>query len=354
MNYKKPKLLMFFIKRASFIEKDIRILSRQFDVIEFQFNASSKLLLPWVFFKQFTFLLFNLSSFSVCISQFGGYHSFLPGLLGKIFKVPHIIICCGSDCVAYPTLSYGNLRNGLLKWFIGKSYFLANLLCPVHEKLMAYENTYYLEDNKLQGVFNFFPQLNTPVFPVENGYDPEQWKPNGPRKKQFLTVAGYMEDANRAKLKGVDLVEQLARYFPDYEFVLIGASRQTNTSNDPANLKRIPLVPNHEIGKFYQESLFYLQFSISEGFPNSLSEAMASGCVPIVSNVSSMPEIIGDTGFILEIRDINKLVDLVKLALHADLNSLSEKARERIITHYPQSNRELKLFQAISSLVPNL
>jgi glycosyltransferase involved in cell wall biosynthesis len=343
----KGKLLMVFIKRASFIDKDISILSKEYQVEEWQFDTSSKFLLPWVFVKQFFFLVLGLPRYKVVISQFGGYHSFLPGLLGKLYGVPHIIICCGSDCVAYPSLQYGNLRKGLLKWFIGKSYALADLLCPVHEKLMGYDNSYYPEDIKKQGVLNFFPNLKTPVFPVENGYDPEVWKPNGPKNIQFLTVAGSMEDANRAKLKGVDLVEQLPAFFPAYAFILIGANKVTPTHQDPPNLKRIAFVPNSEIVRFYQASQFYLQLSISEGFPNALSEAMSSGCIPIVSNVSSMPEIVGNAGFVLANRNLEDLVSLVQTALQSNLESLSHQARERIRLNYTQSNRETKLKAAI-------
>jgi glycosyltransferase involved in cell wall biosynthesis len=346
----KGKLLMVFIKRASFIDKDISILSKDYQVEEWQFDTRSKLVLPWVFMRQFFHLLVNLPKYKVVISQFGGYHSFLPGLLGKLYGVPHIIICCGSDCVAYPSLQYGNLRKGLLKWFIGKSYAMADLLCPVHEKLMKYENTYYPEDRKEQGVFNFFPNLKTSVFPVENGYDPEVWKPNGPKKIQFLTVAGSMEDENRAKLKGVDLVEKLPAYFPEIDFILIGANKLAQTQNDPKNLKRIAFVPNSEIVQYYQASQFYLQLSISEGFPNALSEAMSTGCIPIVSDVSSMPEIVGNAGFVVNHRSLEELVETIKMALNADLEALSSRARERISLHYPQQNREDKLRAAISKL----
>ena len=342
---------MVFIKRASFIDKDISILSKEYQVEEWQSYTSSKFLLPWVFVKQFFFLLVCLPRYKVVISQFGGYHSFLPGLLGKLYGVPHIIICCGSDCVAYPSLQYGNLRKGLLKWFIGKSYALADLLCPVHEKLMGYDNSYYPEDIKKQGVLNFFPGLKTAVFPVENGYDPEVWKPQGEKKIQFLTVAGSMEDANRAKLKGVDLVEQLTAFFPNYEFILIGANRVAQTHQDPPNLKRIAFVPNSEIVRYYQASRFYLQLSISEGFPNALSEAMSSGCIPIVSNVSSMPEIVGNVGFVVKHRSLEELVETVKMALNADLETLSGRARERIRLHYPQQNRENKLREGIRKVI---
>ncbi len=341
---------MVFIKRASFIDKDISILSEEHQVEEWQFDTGQKFRLPWVFVKQFFYLLVNLPKYKVVISQFGGYHSFLPGLLGKLYGVPHIIICCGSDCVAYPSLQYGNLRKGLLKWFIGKSYAMADLLCPVHEKLMRYDNSYYAEDLKKQGVFNFFPSLKTAVFPVENGYDPEVWKPEGEKKMQFLTVAGSMEDANRAKLKGVDLVEQLPAFFPDYEFILIGANKVAQAHQDPPNLKRIAFVPNTAIVRYYQSSRFYLQLSISEGFPNALSEAMSTGCIPIVSDVSSMPEIVGNCGFVVKHRSLEEVVETLKMALNADLDTLSSRARERIRLYYPQQNRADKLSEAIGKV----
>ena len=347
MPVSQEKILLIFIKRASFIEKDKAILSNRYQVDEWQFDTRRKIMLPWIFLKQLLFLIVRLPSYKAVVSEFGGYHTFLPGLFGKLYRIPHVIICCGSDCVAYPSLNYGNLRKGLLKWVIGKSYAWADLLCPVHEKLMGYENSYYSDDIQNQGILNFFPDLKTAVFPVENGYDPEIWKPSGEKKLQFLTVAGQMEDPNRAKLKGVDLVEQLPIHFPEYDFILIGTTGSTKTVSDPPNLIRIPFVPHSEIIHYYQSSRFYLQLSISEGFPNALSEAMSSGCIPIVSDVSSMPQIVGESGFIVKKRKLEELIQTIKAAINSDFNSLSKAARERIMNYYPEVNRANKLVDAI-------
>jgi glycosyltransferase involved in cell wall biosynthesis len=92
-----------------------------------------------------------------------------------------------------------------------------------------------------------------------------------------------------------------------------------------------------------------MQLSISEGFPNAICEAMLSGCVPIGSDVAAIPEIIGDTGFILKKRNADMLRELVQKAIGClELDALSVSARERIASRYPLRKRGELLLEALS------
>jgi hypothetical protein len=66
---------------------------------------------------------------------------------------------------------------------------------------------------------------------------------------------------------------------------------------------------------YYLSSQYYLQLSVYEGFGVSLCEAMLCECIPIGSSVNIIPEIIGDSGFILEKESIDELVFLVKTVM---------------------------------------
>ena len=55
-------------------------------------------------------------------------------------------------------------------------------------------------------------------------------------------------------------------------------------------------VPRAEIARYYAEAHFILLPSRSEGWPKVLSEAMAYGVVPVAAAVSSIPQILGETG----------------------------------------------------------
>ncbi|MEZ4539454.1 MAG: glycosyltransferase [Chloroflexota bacterium] len=55
-------------------------------------------------------------------------------------------------------------------------------------------------------------------------------------------------------------------------------------------------IPRAEVARYYAAAHFILLPSRSEGWPKVLSEAMAYGVVPVAAAVSSIPQILGETG----------------------------------------------------------
>jgi len=74
---------------------------------------------------------------------------------------------------------------------------------------------------------------------------------------------------------------------------------------------------------------------------------MLCECVPIVSNVNSLPSIVRNSGFILEKRDLKMLFDLINNALKADYLKLEKLARERIINNFAINNRKSQLINEL-------
>jgi glycosyltransferase involved in cell wall biosynthesis len=120
------------------------------------------------------------------------------------------------------------------------------------------------------------------------------------------------------------------------------------TSN---NITTIGFVDHAILPDFYSEAEFYLQLSISEGFPNALSEAMLCECIPIGSSVGAIPDIIGDAGFVLKKRDIEALKHVIEEALASHREDLSIKARNRIKDLYPEILRKQRLLRLADDLI---
>jgi glycosyltransferase involved in cell wall biosynthesis len=80
---------------------------------------------------------------------------------------------------------------------------------------------------------------------------------------------------------------------------------------------------------------------------------MLCGCIPIVSNVGMMRDIIEDEGYILEKRDFNELKKLITLILSNPKIISQENLRNLIINKYAENIRKEKLINVISSYLIN-
>lgn len=286
---------------------------------------------------------------AIWIHQSAGPSSLIPCLLGKVFGHRNIIIAVGTDSACFPEIDYGNFRKLTMRVPTVVSMQLADLICPVHASMEGYEYTYWDAKHKRQGFKAFIPSLTTPVFPIENGFDSKKWravKPYSDRKFDAISVF-VVGAANRSVLKGADLVLSISNRNPDLHFKIIGGV--ADGVEVPENCTVVSNCSQQELAGHYNDAKLFLQPSITEGFPNTLGEAMACGCFPIGSRVSSIPEIIGTYGFVLNRRDDLELERLIldaiqRIAVGAvDMQEISES----IFSRYSSERRTQRLLQAI-------
>jgi glycosyltransferase involved in cell wall biosynthesis len=342
-------IFYFYTKSTSFIQKDLTIFRKEFKVIEHCFPTPEKWKTPLLFLSQILFLVSNLKLWknAVVVTQFAGYHSFIPVFWAWLFGKKSIIVAGGTDCVSFPSLRYGHFHKKLLAWFTRQSYRWVKVVSAVHQCLFYRKDNYYLEAESEQGILHFLPEARFEQNVIPNGYDTQAFSIRIPwenrPEKSFITISASLDNPIRMKLKGVDLVLDLANSRPDCQFTFVGASDHSHLEI-PENVLLLPFLPNNELVDLYNNHRFYFQLSISEGFPNALCEAMACGCIPIVSQVASMPEIVGESGFILPKREPELLVKMIEdLESSANLLQMSLEARSRIEKQYPISIREEKL-----------
>ncbi len=68
-------------------------------------------------------------------------------------------------------------------------------------------------------------------------------------------------------------------------------------------------VPDNDLVKFYNTADLFVYPSLYEGFGLPPLEAMACGCPVITSNISSLPEVVGDAGMMIDPNDVESLTE---------------------------------------------
>ncbi len=219
----KKKALYFCAGRSSFVENDLKILSSEYDVKVFVFRPKSSVDTVLVYLKQFFFIITHIFSADILVCFFASHHSLLPTFFGKLFGKPVVIVMGGTDCVAFPSIGYGNFSKRGLRIVTKLTYRWATLLLPVHKSLVESDYTYQDDDFNKQGFLYFCPGLKTPYQVVNFGFDPEKWSTASQKNPDsFITVAAGLENPYRLKLKGIDLILDAAKAMPNASFTVIG------------------------------------------------------------------------------------------------------------------------------------
>jgi glycosyltransferase involved in cell wall biosynthesis len=212
-------------------------------------------------------------------------------LLAKIFKKRVLVTISRFEVFAAPEIGYGNqlypLRGAASKWILRN----ANLTITMSN---AYKNIV----NSLE------PAVN--VIVIHGWIDTSLCEEPLPEKSGVVTSV--------AKYKVVHLVKNIPLF--------IEATKGMDA-------KVIENVPHETLITELKSAKVYCQLSYTDQFPLTLLEAMACGCIPVVSDSGGPPEIVGNVGFIVPYGDVEKTRDAIRLALlstPADIKAVRDKA----------------------------
>jgi glycosyltransferase involved in cell wall biosynthesis len=95
-----------------------------------------------------------------------------------------------------------------------------------------------------------------------------------------------------------------------------------------------PYVSDGALPGLYRGARMLLLPSLSEGFGLTALEAMACGAPVIASNTSSLPEVVGDAGLLVDPLDIRALADAIGCLFRND--QLARELRERGFARAPR------------------
>lgn len=321
--------------KSSFIEEDISLLSKHFDVQTLDVFEKGRSFGNSV--KVFLRLLRGTLWADVTYSWFAEIYALWAVRLSRLLLRKSIVVVGGYEVARMPDIGYGKLVDPKNVRDVRYTLDHADAVLTVSDGLKrdAVDNAGAKGDN--------FQTLPT-------GYDSDRFSPQGSKDTLVLTVA-RCDDATRVKVKGIDVFFEVASRIPHARFEAIGlkdAIKGAITYSNLENIETFPLLPQEEMIERFRRAKVYCQLSMREGLPNALCEAMLCECVPVVSAVGAMPAVVGDAGFIVKRDDIDEAVEAVSRALVSDAG---KAARSRIKDRYSRAKREEHLVNIIKGLV---
>ncbi len=364
MSNKKILFVKNYYANPKFITNDIEILNKDYNVTLLNVKNRKNALILFSLLKQYIYLFFNTWKFDLIYIWFADYHSFLPILFSKLYFKKSIICAGGYESTYIPEINMGVFTNATISkavraFCVRFSLKHCDYILPVDETLIEYTNNYIYSDIPgkpplKDGIKHFIPGIKSVFRTMHLGYDTGIFKKtDGVKKERSVVSAGLIVNDDEFQRKGFDLLIKAASEMPDIKFVLIGFNeyylnklKYETTSNVDAH----GIVTYSKLTELYSKAKVYAQFSMFEGMPSSICEAMLCECIPAGSDVNGIPKIINGCGFIASKRDVNDIKAAILKAIELD-DSAGIKAREHIMNNFTYQNRSSELLSLIKNIL---
>jgi glycosyltransferase involved in cell wall biosynthesis len=305
---RKIKILFVYSHLQSFVRSDLEILQKYFDVKKLRITTFKN---PLNMFR----LLFGMANVHLIYTWFAGSNAFFIVLFSIFLRKKSVVVVGGYEVAYVPEIGYGSLLSPFGR--VKVKFVLRNAT-----KLLAVSKSTFKE------ALHFTQPKRIAV--VYNGVDIEKFRPFGRKENLVMTVA-YGIDERTTKLKGLDTFVRASAYLPNVQFILIGKYDDVSIAllkkMASSNVTFAGYVPHDFMPDFYGKAKVYCQLSAHESFGVALAEAMACGCVPVVTRRYALPEVVGDTGFYVPYGDSKATAEAIKKALKFNKGT---RARERI------------------------
>jgi glycosyltransferase involved in cell wall biosynthesis len=263
----------------------------------------------------------------VVFGWFASWHTFFPITLAWLLRKPSVMIVGGFDTANMPDIAYGYQQGGLRAW--------ASRWIMRRATRLATNSEYSLSEI----------ERNTPIDParvrvIHHGVPDPFGEPPGAKEREALTVGAI--DHTTLVQKGQLPFVEASRLLPDVRFTFGGKwlddSVETLRARAGDNVRFTGWLSDEDLHAAYRRAAVYVQASRHEGFGLAVAEAMLAGCVPVVMNVTAMPEVVGDAGVLIESQEPDEVADGVRRALDLGPDA-ARRARDRILSEFPMERR---------------
>jgi glycosyltransferase involved in cell wall biosynthesis len=274
---------------------------------------------------------------------FGKLHAFFAVLYSRLVGTKCAVVISGGEVCrfAFDGGRYRSISTHPLKrWFPWYVTRAADLLLPVSK---------YVYREAIQGL-GVEPARMTLI---RHGFDTEVFRrtPNVQKLRAAVTVGDVMDENLYHKRLATFL--SAATFAPDVSFALIGpdkdGTREFLSAQLPPNAAMLGGLYGDDLIQQLGRASVYVQPSTWESFGCAAAEAMACECVPVVTRIPALEEVVDGCGVYLQDPVTpREIADKVCAAL--DMPELGRSARDRIIEQFSLERRRTELLEAVDSL----
>jgi glycosyltransferase involved in cell wall biosynthesis len=260
-------------------------------------------------------------------------HFIVPGgllalLVSKLTKIPYIITAHGSDVPGFNTDRF--------QWQHKFTKPILKAVCKNAKNISCPSN--YLKELIKQNIGTF------EIEKIPNGIDLEDFSLDLSLPKENIILA----TGRLLKRKGFQtLINAVHDIQLPFEVHIAGEGPFRQELEYLAKDSKTKIIfhgwlkrGDIQLKNLYQKASIYVLASEKENASISLLEGMAAKCAVITTNVSGCPETVGDSGFLINFDDVERLKQiLLKLSQNPELiNEYSQKAYNRIIEKFLWQN----------------
>jgi glycosyltransferase involved in cell wall biosynthesis len=325
-----PRILFACPSDTSFIRVDRELLSERWPLREWRQPGRTTNL-----FRLVPMLLRS----DVVVGWWASWHTFWPITLAWLLRKPSLLIVGGFDTANMPEIGYGYQQGGARRW-------LSRWVMARATKLVT--NSRYSQ-SEIERNVGIAPEW---VEVIHHGIpDPYGELPAGERERLALNVGLITRD--NLEIKGQRAFVEAAAHAPDVVFVLAGPWKDDAIDDlkrgASPNVAFTGWLEREDLDALFRQAAVYVQPSCHEGFGVAVAEAMLAGCVPVVTAVTALPELVADTGIQIASNQPHEVAEGIRRALELG-DDARRRARDRVLTEFPVEARRRRLWAAVEAL----
>lgn len=317
-------ILFVYPLLSSFVQRDLEILRDAYTVREVRYARRTDLV----------GILSNLPRARMSFCWFALGYAYPLVRFGMKLSRPCILVTGGYDVEAIPELGYGAMLESRHRIRTSRALADATKVLAVSQFTRSRVMS-WAPESRVEVVYHGFPRA-----------DP--WESN--REGDSVVTVGEVAK-HTWKIKGIDYLLQVAAQLPDVSFEIVGkvtAAPESLAKTIPGNVHFRGWLEPNDMLKTFSFAKVYAQLSFVESFGCALAEAMSIGCNPVVTNRGALPEVVGDTGSIVEYGDVEAATRAVERGLQ---RGRCAPAVERIRRQFSLESRRDRLLAIVGEVI---